>query len=195
MACVCVFSHVRLFVAPVLCLVEFPLALSMGFPRQECWSGLPLPFPPLGDLLTKGLNPRLLHLLHWQMDSWPLRHLEALLLLLVFPVLDAEPVSRSTYLKWHSTCKESTAWVICGSVQSSIEGCEHSWIEFLRVRFSERQYSLVVNTHRLWTKNSALESCGSHLVPGSSVALRGRWCKVFMYIFSQVKLGKVPIKV
>ena len=55
-------------------------------------------------------------------------------------------------------------------------------IELLRVHFSERQYSLVVKTHRLWTKNPALESCGSHPVPVSSVALRGRWCKVFMYI-------------
>ena len=33
--------------------------LSMGFPRQEYWSGLP--FPPPGDLLTQGLNPGLLH--------------------------------------------------------------------------------------------------------------------------------------
>ena len=28
--------------------------LSMGFPRQECWSGFP--FPSLGDCLTQGLN-------------------------------------------------------------------------------------------------------------------------------------------
>ena len=41
--------------------------LSMGFSRQEYWSGLP--FPPPGDLLTQGLNPRLLRLLHWQVDS------------------------------------------------------------------------------------------------------------------------------
>ena len=36
--------------------------LSMGFPRQEYWSGLP--FPSLGDLPNPGLNLRLLHLLH-----------------------------------------------------------------------------------------------------------------------------------
>ena len=41
----------------------------MGFPRQECWSGLP--FPPPGDLPTQGLNPSLLH---WQVDSLPLSH-------------------------------------------------------------------------------------------------------------------------
>ena len=38
--------------------------LSMGFPRQENWSGLPIPSP--GDLLDPGLN---LRLLHWQVDS------------------------------------------------------------------------------------------------------------------------------
>ena len=41
---------------PVVCHVGFPLALSVGFPRQERWSGLP--FPPLGDRLARGLNPR-----------------------------------------------------------------------------------------------------------------------------------------
>ena len=30
--------------------------LSMGFSRQEYWSGLP--FPPPGDLLTPGTEPR-----------------------------------------------------------------------------------------------------------------------------------------
>ena len=29
--------------------------LSMGFPRQECWSGLPFPFP--GDLPDPGIEP------------------------------------------------------------------------------------------------------------------------------------------
>ena len=29
--------------------------LSMGFPRQECWSGLP--FPPPGDLPIQGMEP------------------------------------------------------------------------------------------------------------------------------------------
>ena len=43
--------------------------LSMDFPRQEHWSGLP--FPPLGDLPTQGSNS---HLLHWQVGSLPLSH-------------------------------------------------------------------------------------------------------------------------
>ena len=42
---------------------------SMGFSRQEYWSGLPC--PPPGIFLTQGSNP---HLLHWQVDSLPLSH-------------------------------------------------------------------------------------------------------------------------
>ena len=43
--------------------------LSMGFSRQEYWSGLPC--PPPGDLLTRGSSPGLLH---WQVDSLPPSH-------------------------------------------------------------------------------------------------------------------------
>ena len=41
--------------------------LSMGFSRQEYWSGLPCP-PPEG-LPHQELNSRLLSLLYWQVDS------------------------------------------------------------------------------------------------------------------------------
>ena len=43
--------------------------LSMGFPRQEYWSGLP--FLLLGIFPTQKSN---LHLLHWQIHSLPLNH-------------------------------------------------------------------------------------------------------------------------
>ena len=43
--------------------------LSMGFPRQEYWSGLPFPFP--GDLPDRGSNPCVWHS---QVDSLPLSH-------------------------------------------------------------------------------------------------------------------------
>ena len=46
---------------------------SMGFHRQEHWNGLP--FPPQRILLSQGSNPHLLCLLHWQVNSLPLRHL------------------------------------------------------------------------------------------------------------------------
>ena len=46
-------SHVRLFVTPWTVARQAPL--SMGFPRQEYWSGLP--FPPPGDLSDSGIKP------------------------------------------------------------------------------------------------------------------------------------------
>ena len=50
-SCVCaVLSHIRLIVTPWTVAHHAPL--SMGFFRQECWSGFP--FPPAGDLLDPG---------------------------------------------------------------------------------------------------------------------------------------------
>ena len=49
---VCVLSHVRLFVTPWTVGQQAPL--SMGFPRQEYWSGLPC--PSLGDLPDPGIK-------------------------------------------------------------------------------------------------------------------------------------------
>ena len=40
--CVCMLSCVRLFVTPRT--VAHQASLSMGFPREEHWSGLPFPF-------------------------------------------------------------------------------------------------------------------------------------------------------
>ena len=46
-----------------------PHRLSMGFPREECWSGLP--FLPPGDLPNTGIEPESPEL---QIDSFPLIH-------------------------------------------------------------------------------------------------------------------------
>ena len=51
--CMLVLSHTQLFATPWTIALESPL--SMGFPRQEYWSGLP--FPPLGDLPNPGIEP------------------------------------------------------------------------------------------------------------------------------------------
>ena len=53
--------------------VALQVPLSMGFPRQEYWSEFPFLTP--GDLSDPGIQPRILHLLHWQADSLPLSHL------------------------------------------------------------------------------------------------------------------------
>ena len=60
-------SHVQLFVIPWAGAHQVPL--SMGFPRQEYWSGLP--FPPPGDLPDAGIKPTSRAL---QVDSLPLSH-------------------------------------------------------------------------------------------------------------------------
>ena len=55
---------VQLFVTPWT--VAYHVPLSMGFPGQEYWSGLPFPSP--GDLPDPGIEPRSPVL---QMDSLP----------------------------------------------------------------------------------------------------------------------------
>ena len=52
------------------CKPTYGAPLSMGFFREEYWSGLPC--PPPGDLPDPGSNS---HLLHWQADSLLLGHL------------------------------------------------------------------------------------------------------------------------
>ena len=49
-------SRVRLFATPWT--VAYQAPLSMGFSRQEYWSGLPFPSP--GDLPDPGIEPRFL---------------------------------------------------------------------------------------------------------------------------------------
>ena len=51
-------SRVRLFATPWTVAYQGPP--SMGFSRQECWSGLP--FPSLGDLPDPGIEPTFLPL-------------------------------------------------------------------------------------------------------------------------------------
>ena len=62
------FSHVRLFVTP--CARQPPL--SMGFPGQEYWSGLPC--RPLGDLPNPGISPESPASSALQADSLALSH-------------------------------------------------------------------------------------------------------------------------
>ena len=59
----------RSFATPSIDCVARQAPLSMGFPRQEYWSGLP--FPPLGDLPDPGIEPAAPV---WQVDSLPLNH-------------------------------------------------------------------------------------------------------------------------
>ena len=60
-------SRVRLFVTPWTVAHQMPL--SIGFPRQEYWSGLPFLSP--GDLPDPGTEPVSPA---WQADSLPLSY-------------------------------------------------------------------------------------------------------------------------
>ena len=52
-SCACILSHVRLFAT--LWTVTHQAPLSLGFSRQEYWSGLPC--PPAGNLPSSGIEP------------------------------------------------------------------------------------------------------------------------------------------
>ena len=53
-----------------LWIIDRQAPLSMGFSKQEYWSGLPSLLQ--GIFLTQGSNPNLLSSLHWQVVSLPL---------------------------------------------------------------------------------------------------------------------------
>ena len=50
--CACTLSHIQLFVTPWT--IDYKVLLSMRFPRQEYWSGLP--FLTQGDLPDPGIK-------------------------------------------------------------------------------------------------------------------------------------------
>ena len=65
LVCVSRFSRVPLFVTPWT--VAFQAPLSIRFSRQEYCSGLPSLLQRI--FMSQGLNPHILHLLHWQAGS------------------------------------------------------------------------------------------------------------------------------
>ena len=68
---VCMLRHVQLFVTPWI--VPTWLLCPWSSPGKN--TEVSRHFLLQGILLTQGLNPCLLHLLHWQMESLPLQHL------------------------------------------------------------------------------------------------------------------------
>ena len=80
-------SRVQFFVTPWT--VAHQSSLSMGFPRQECWSGLPFPSP--GDLPDPGIEPAFSALAG---DPLPVNHL-------------GSPPPPTWYSQWR---KKNVAW-------------------------------------------------------------------------------------
>ena len=91
------FSRVQLFVT--LWTVAHQASLSMGFSRQEYWSGLP--FPIQGIFPTQGLNRCLLCLLHWQAGSLPLAlPVKPWSKVIWMQILDVASFHRGVFLKY-----------------------------------------------------------------------------------------------
>ena len=88
------------------CTVACQAPLSMGFPRQRYWGGLP--FPPPGNFWTQGSNPGLLCLLHWQADSLLLSHL-------------GSPACKSACMLSRFSCVQLFV-TLCSSPGSSVHG-------------------------------------------------------------------------
>ena len=85
--------------------------LSMGFPRQDYWNGLPFHFP--GDLPNPGINPVILH---WQADSLPLNHLGSPKLALFVSLHDCTAASTDT----HTPCPSFSAWKLVPNVSKKV---------------------------------------------------------------------------
>ena len=107
----CVFC-VQLLSCPTL-LTPWTVArqapLTMGFPRQEYWSGFL--FLPSGDLPDPGSNPCLLGLLRWQVGSLPLCNLGSPPLLLDLPIHPGkatDQVKANSPLSWETLQQKAT---------------------------------------------------------------------------------------
>ena len=104
------FSHAWLFATPWTVACQLPL--SMGFSRQEYWSGLPC--PPPGDLPDRGIKPMSLVSPVLQADSLPLSHWEAhYLLYLSFNIALPNSGGNQCYPRAHHS-----AWCFLGCFET-----------------------------------------------------------------------------
>ena len=107
------FSHVWLFVT--LWTVALQAPLSMGFSRQEYWSGLPC--PPPGDLPNPGIKPaspvalRCRHILyHWvTREAHPCYILVKIKMILFFQ--EAPRIHSNTYICTENIVPKCTMWI------------------------------------------------------------------------------------
>ena len=121
--------------------------LSLGFSRQEDWSGVPFPSP--GDLLNQRSNPRLLH---WQEDSLPRSPWEGpgngyhvleeihcypyvIMFLISSPLNIIRPLLYRCLVKWildtQMRLKFLVMWTVLVRAQKFIEGLLHCFNNYL----------------------------------------------------------------
>ena len=111
------FSYDWLFVT--LWAIALQAHLSMGFSRQEYWSGLPC--PPPGIFLAQGWNTCFLYFLHWQVNSLPLSHLGQSLSMLL-------QMSESPSFSWLKDIPLCVCMCVCVCVLSIVYICVYIYI-------------------------------------------------------------------
>ena len=104
----CVLSFVQLFVTPWT--VAYQAPLSLGFPRQEYWSGSP--YPSTGDPPDPRIEPASLCLLHFRRILYLLSHWENhhYMILMFFSVL------RTVFLTLAQNPKSNPKWNSLGFI-------------------------------------------------------------------------------
>ena len=137
----CVPSHFScVWLSAALWTVACQAPLSIGFSREEYWSGLPC--PPPGDLPGQGPNPHLLCLLHWQGGFLP-------------PVPPGKP-NAAAAAKSFQSCP-----TLCDSMDSSPPGSSERGIlqartlEWAAISFSQEAHWLTCIECLLWSGNFA----------------------------------------
>ena len=137
----------RVWLLATLWTIARQASLSMGFSRQEYWSGLPLPSP--GNLPTQGSNPHLFCLPHWQLGS----------LLLAPPRKSFQASLAAQWWRIHLQTQETQVWSL-------------GWEDPLEKGFVTHPASLPGKSHGVrydWaTEHIAWDSCEHWFTPEPS---------------------------
>ena len=144
-------SYVWLFVSPWTVAHQAPLSKNTGV---SCH------FLLQGDLLTQGSNPRLLHLLHWQVDSLPLHHPRKPKCI----VIKSFFMSQSESIHPHLICY-GTSYTFIAILSTPFKSCIYLLVFPMRLRtitmfssyFLSAWYVLGTQYHQI--------SPGSHYIP------------------------------
>ena len=179
---VCILSHfsrVQLYVTPWTA-----APLSMGFPRQEYWSGLP--FPSSGDRPNPGIEP-----------PSPMS-----------PELTGEFFATSTTWEAHSwgcrrvghdlatkaTEKEVNIWV-CVLNATFTEYLALEWVLSFLPKYPEDrsylEYSLEEEHYQSLNKNLTLQTKGPTFI--EHIVRTGSWVKHFPYIISSFPINSSQV--
>ena len=161
----CLFSCVWLLVTLWIRARQAPL--SMGFSRQEYWSGLPC--PPSGDLPNPGIDLRLFGLLHWQAVSLSVAPSEKPPFYYQF----SSVATHSSTLAWKIPWMEEPGrlqsmglrrvghdWAI--SLHSSVQSLSHFWL-FVTPWTIARQASLSITNS--WSLFKLIHWAGDAIQP------------------------------